>query len=165
MNNNKLILIAALVAAGLAGGLYVARKKQTESVERTLVIIKPEAVAAGKAPDILKLIKDNGFVVVTQKDLTLDKAMAEKFYGVHSERPFFADLVTYMTSGPAIALVLEKPDAVKSWRALMGATNPENAEAGTIRKLFGTDIQRNAVHGSDTPESAKAEIAQLFPEL
>ena len=141
------------------------RTERERRQEQTFAIIKPEAVAAGKAPDIIKIIKDNGFTILRQKELTLTKEQAEKFYAIHKEKPFFADLIKYITSGPVIVLALERRNAVKVWRDVMGATNPEKAEPGTIRKLFGKDIERNAVHGSDSIRNAKNEIAQFFHAL
>ena len=166
MLTKKFALILGL-AAIIFFGLTLLRKQKHayQSSEQTFAIIKPEAVAAGNAPAILTMIKDHGFTIVAEKDITFDQAAAEKFYAVHNNKPFFGDLVKYITSGPVIALVLAKENAVKAWRDLMGATNPEKAEAGTIRKLYGKDIQHNAVHGSDSPENAKIEIAQFFPEL
>lgn len=156
----RIILVTITVMLGFFIGKQFLNKK-----ERTFAIIKPEALAAGYAPEILKLIKDNGFTIVAQQETTLDKNAAEQFYAVHKDKPFFADLVTYITSGPVILLILEKKNAVHAWRKLMGATNPEKAEPGTIRKLYGKDIQHNAVHGSDSPENAQKEIAQFFKNI
>lgn len=131
----------------------------------TFAIIKPDAVAAGFANDIIKQIENNGFKIIAQKQLIIDKATAEQFYAVHKERPFFNDLITYITSGPAIVLVLERDNAVQVWRNLMGATDPQKADPGTVRQLYGTNIQNNAVHGSDSIQSAQQEIKIFFPEL
>lgn len=131
-------------------------------MERTFAIIKPDAVAAGKAGAILAKIEENGFKVRGAKMLRLSKAQAEGFYAVHKERPFFNGLVTFMTEGPVIVLALERENAITKWRELMGATNPANAAEGTIRKLFAENIERNAVHGSDAPETAAIEIPFFF---
>jgi nucleoside-diphosphate kinase len=131
-------------------------------MERTFGIIKPDAVAAGHAGAILALIQENGFRVIGMKMLHLRKEQAEGFYSVHRERGFFGGLITFMTEGPVVVMALERENAVKTWRDLMGATNPANAADGTIRKMFATDIERNAVHGSDAPETAAAEIPFFF---
>ncbi len=167
MLTKNFILVLGIIAAlaFFAFRIFNRQKEAGKHIERTFAIIKPEAVAAGNAPAILNLIKDKGFTILAEKETSFDQAAAEKFYAVHKDKPFFADLVKYITSGPVIVLVLEKENAVKAWRDLMGATNPEKAEAGTIRKLFGKDIQQNAVHGSDSAENAKVEIVQFFPEL
>jgi nucleoside-diphosphate kinase len=131
-------------------------------MERTLAIIKPDAVAAGKAGRILQRIEDAGFTVRSLRLVRLSRAEAEGFYAVHRERPFFASLTAFMSSGPAIVMALEAPDAIRKWRDLMGATDPGKAAAGTIRKEFGTSIERNATHGSDAPETAAFELAYFF---
>lgn len=131
-------------------------------MERTFGIIKPDAVAAGNAGRILAAIEEKGFRIVGLKKLRINKPQAEAFYAVHKERPFFAGLVTFMTEGPVIAMVLEAEDAIAKWRELMGATNPANAAEGTLRKRFAQNIERNAVHGSDAPETAAAEIPFFF---
>jgi nucleoside-diphosphate kinase len=132
------------------------------SVERTFGIIKPDAVANGHVCAILSMIKDAGFKVAGLKMLRLAKHAAEGFYAVHAERPFYAGLVTFMTEGPVVVLVLEREDAITKWRELMGATNPANAAAGTIRKKFAENIERNSVHGSDAPATAAQEIPFFF---
>jgi nucleoside-diphosphate kinase len=131
-------------------------------MERTLAIIKPDAVATGKAGRILQRIEDAGFTVRSLRLVRLSRAEAEGFYAVHRERPFFASLTAFMSSGPAIVMALEAPDAIRKWRDLMGATDPGKAAAGTIRKEFGTSIERNATHGSDAPETAAFELAYFF---
>ncbi len=131
-------------------------------MERTFAIIKPDAVAAGNSGEILAMIQKAGFTIVGMKMKRLSTVEAQNFYAVHKERPFYNDLVTFMTEGPVVVLVLEAADAIKKWRATMGATNPENAEEGTIRKKFATNIERNAVHGSDAPETAAQEIPFFF---
>jgi len=131
-------------------------------MERTFAIIKPDAVAAGKAGAILAKIQETGFNIRGMKMLRLSKAQAEGFYAVHKERPFFNGLVTFMTEGPVVVLVLEREGAIAKWRELMGATNPANAAEGTIRKQFAENIERNAVHGSDAPETAAIEIPFFF---
>lgn len=132
------------------------------SLERTFAMIKPDAVAKGHTGEILALIEKNGFRIVGMKMLRIAKHQAEAFYGVHRERPFFSGLVTFMTEGPVVALVLEREDAVAKWREVMGATNPANAAEGTIRKLYAENIERNSAHGSDAVETAKEEIPFFF---
>jgi len=134
-------------------------------MERTFAIIKPDATAAGNAGAILTRIEKEGFNVVGLKKIHLSKKEAEGFYAVHSERPFFNDLTDFMCSGPCIVMILEKENAIKDWRALMGATNPAEAEAGTLRKEFGASIDNNATHGSDAPETAAEEMAYFFSQL
>jgi nucleoside-diphosphate kinase len=133
------------------------------SVERTFSIIKPDAVAAGNAGSILALLQNSGFKIIGMRQTRLSEAQAQAFYAVHKERPFYAGLVKFMTEGPIVVLALERENAVKQLREVMGATNPANAVAGTVRKLFATDIERNAIHGSDAPETAAVELAFFFP--
>ncbi len=130
--------------------------------ERTFSIIKPDAVAAGKAGAIMQHLTDGGLKVVATKMIHLSDAQARGFYYVHRERGFFNDLVKFMTSGPCIVQVLEGENAIARNRELMGATDSKKAAAGTIRALYGTDIERNAAHGSDAPETAKYEIGFFF---
>lgn len=134
-------------------------------MERTLGIIKPDAVSKGYAGKILAIIEENGFKIVGLKKIKLTKEKAEGFYYVHKDKPFFNSLTDFMSEGPIIVMVLEKENAIADWRKLMGATNPENAEEGTLRKMFAENIERNAVHGSDSPESAKYEISYFFNAL
>ncbi len=131
--------------------------------ERTLSIIKPDAVAAGAAGAILSRIEEAGFQIVALRMRHLTMAEAEGFYHVHRERPFFAELCAFMSSGPCITMVLECEDAIVHLREVMGATDPEQAAEGTIRKDFATSIQRNCIHGSDAPETARFEIGYFFP--
>ncbi len=134
-------------------------------LERTLAIIKPDAVATKNAGKIIDMLEANGFSIIGMKKVHLTKEQAKKFYIVHKERPFYDSLTTFMSEGPIIVMVLEKENAIEDYRKLMGATNPEEAEEGTIRKMFGTNIERNAVHGSDSKESANFEIPFFFSEL
>ena len=134
-------------------------------MERTFAIIKPDALAAGHAGKILARIYSEGFTVVGLKKLYLSKVEAEGFYYVHKERPFFGELTDFMSSGPCVVMVLEAEGAIKKWRDLMGATDPAKAEAGTLRKEFGTSIGNNATHGSDAPETAAFEIPYFFSGL
>lgn len=134
------------------------------SLERTFGMIKPDAVAKGQLGAILAFIEENGFRVVALKTHRISRHEAESFYGVHKERPFFGGLVTFMTEGPAVVMVLEREGAVAKWREIMGATNPANALEGTIRKRFAESIERNAVHGSDAPETAAQEIPFFFSQ-
>jgi nucleoside-diphosphate kinase len=131
-------------------------------VEQTFAIIKPDAVAAGHTGQILGMIEKAGFRVRGLKMLRLSKQQAEGFYEVHKERAFFSGLVAFMTEGPVVVMVLQREDAIKHWRELMGATNPEKAAEGTIRKKYARNIERNAVHGSDAPETAAVEIPFFF---
>ena len=133
--------------------------------ERTLAIIKPDAVAARQAGKILQRIEDAGFQIRAIRQVYLTKGEAEGFYAVHRERPFFASLTSFMSSGPAIVLALEAPDAIKKWRTLMGATDPAKADPGTLRKDFGRSIEHNATHGSDAPETAAYELGYFFPGI
>ena len=133
--------------------------------ERTLSIIKPDAVAAGKAGAVLARLEGAGFRIVALRLRRLDRAEAEGFYHVHRERPFFPGLCAFMSSGPCITMVLERENAIAHLREIMGATDPAKALPGTIRKDFATDIEKNTVHGSDSPENAKAEVAYFFPEI
>lgn len=133
--------------------------------ERTFAMIKPDAVAAKNAGKIIDLIEQNGFTIVGMRKMNIDKVKAEQFYAVHKERPFFGELVSFVTSGPVVVMALEKDNAVKAWRDLMGATDSRKADKGTIRNLFGTDIGKNAAHGSDAADTAKTELALFFPEL
>ncbi len=128
----------------------------------TLTMIKPDAVAAGHSGKIIDMIIEAGFTIQAMKLTRLSTEKAQEFYAVHSARPFFGDLVKFMTEGPIIAAVLEKENAVEDFRKLIGATNPANAEEGTIRKAFATDIERNAVHGSDSNENAAIEASFHF---
>ena len=130
--------------------------------ERTLAIIKPDAVERHLAGRIIQHVEDAGFQIRAMKRVHLSKKEAEGFYAVHRERPFFASLTSFMSSGPAVVLVLEGPDAIKRWRTLMGATDPAKADPGTMRKEFAQSIERNATHGSDAPETAAYEIGYFF---
>jgi len=132
------------------------------SVERTFSILKPDAVAAGQAAEILAMIEQAGFRILGLKMLRLTEVQAQGFYAVHRERPFFQGLVKFMTEGPIIVMALEREDAVKTLREVMGATNPANAAEGTIRKRFASNIERNCVHGSDAPETAEVELRFFF---
>jgi nucleoside-diphosphate kinase len=132
------------------------------SKERTFSMIKPDAMRAGKQGAITQHFHDNGLRVIAQKTVWMTQQQAEGFYAVHRERPFFKDLVRFMTSGPTIVQVLEGEGAIAKNRQVMGATDSKKAEAGTIRQKFGTDIENNAVHGSDAPETAKQEIGYWF---
>jgi len=133
--------------------------------ERTFAIIKPDAVAAGNADKIMDMIKDNGFTIVEKLTITMPLEDAKKLYDIHKERPFFGEMLEFITSGPVVIMALEKDNAIKAWRDLMGATNPADAAQGTVRKLFGIDIGTNAAHGSDSADNAKAELAIFFSNL
>lgn len=133
--------------------------------ERTLVLIKPDGVARGLVGEVLGRIERKGLQLVALELRTLDRATAEAHYAEHVDKPFFASLVDFITSGPLVAAVAEGPDAIVAWRAMMGATNPVNAAPGTIRGDLATVTQQNVTHGSDSPESAAREIALFFPGL
>ncbi len=133
--------------------------------ERTLAIVKPDAVAKHVIGDIVKRYEEAGLIPVAMRMMRLSKSVAEGFYAVHRERPFFNDLTTYMCSGPVVVVVLEGVGAVKKNRELMGATDPKKADPGTIRALYGASIEANAVHGSDSQENAQIEIRYFFPEF
>jgi nucleoside-diphosphate kinase len=135
------------------------------SMEMTFAIIKPDACSRGIAGQVLAKIEENGFQVIAMKKLWMTKKQAEGFYAVHQGKPFFSSLTDFMSSGPCIVLVLQKENAIAAWRRLMGATNPANAEPGTIRKEFARSMEANAVHGSDAPETASYEIAYFFSAL
>ncbi len=134
-------------------------------MQRTLSIIKPDAVAAGHMGEIITTFEQNGLRIVAAKMLHLTQQQAEGFYAVHRERPFFGELTAFMTEGPILVMVLEGEDAIAKNRELMGATNPADAAEGTLRKRFATSIQNNAVHGSDAPETAAFEIGYFFNAL
>lgn len=131
-------------------------------MERTFAIIKPDAVASRQAGQVLARIEQAGFTVRGMRLHHLTKREAEGFYAVHRERPFFGALTDFMSSGPCVLLALEAPDAIRKWRTTMGATDPATADAGTLRKDFGTSIERNATHGSDAPETAAFELGYFF---
>jgi len=133
--------------------------------ERTLSIIKPDAVAKGVIGQIIECFTDNGLKIAALKMIHMSRREAEGFYAVHKERPFFASLTEFMISGPVVVMVLSGEKAITKNRELMGATNPAEAAAGTLRKRFATDIEKNAVHGSDAPETARTEISYFFPEF
>jgi nucleoside-diphosphate kinase len=131
-------------------------------MERTFAIIKPDAVQSRMTGQILARIEAAGFTVRAMRLHHLTKRQAEGFYAVHRERPFFGGLTDFMSSGPCVLLALEAPDAIRKWRATMGATDPGKAEAGTLRKDFGASIERNATHGSDAPDTAAFELGYFF---
>ena len=132
--------------------------------EETLSIIKPDAVERNLSEDIKEEFKKNGFIISKEKKIKLEKNEAEKFYQVHQSKPFFNDLCSYLSSGPIIVMVLERENAILENRKLMGATDPTKAEEGTIRKKYGISIDKNSVHGSDSPENAKIEIDFFFKD-
>ncbi len=134
-------------------------------VERTLAIIKPDAVAAGNTGNILARLEHDGFRIVALKKLSLSQTQARAFYAVHRERPFYDSLVRFMTSGPVVPMVLERENAIAALREVMGATNSRDAATGTLRNLYGTDIERNAIHGSDAPATAAVEQTFFFSQL
>ena len=132
------------------------------NIEQTLSIIKPDAVERNLEGEIKEMFKSNGFQILKEKKIQIEKAEAEKFYKVHETKPFYNDLCEYLSSGPIVVMVLQKENAVKGNRELMGATNPKDAEDGTIRKKYGISIDKNSVHGSDSVDNAKIEIKFFF---
>ena len=134
------------------------------NLEQTLSIIKPDAVERNLENEIKEMFKSNGFTILNEKKIQIEKSEAEKFYKVHETKPFYSDLCAYLSSGPIVVMVLEKENAVLGNRELMGATNPEDAEEGTIRKKYGISIDKNSVHGSDSVENAKIEIDFFFKD-
>ena len=134
------------------------------STEQTLSIIKPDAVERNLENQIKEIFKKNGFLIVKEKKIQIEKSEAEKFYKVHETKPFYNDLCVYLSSGPIVAMVLEKENAVLANRNLMGSTNPKDAEDGSIRKKYGISIDKNSVHGSDSVENAKIEIDFFFKD-
>lgn len=132
-------------------------------MQRTLAIIKPDAVAARHAGPIIQRIEEAGFQIRAMRMLRLSRPEAEGFYAVHRERPFFPSLTAFMSSGPVVVLALEAEDAIRKWRTLMGVTDPSKADAGTLRKEFGRSIENNATHGSDAPDTAAFELGYFFP--
>ena len=131
-------------------------------MERTFAIIKPDAVAAGHIGDIVKIIESNGFTILAMKKIRMTDAAARNFYIVHREKKFYESLVKFMTEGPCVVMALERENAIRTWRSIMGDTNPATATEGTIRKLYGTNIERNATHGSDAPGTAADELHFFF---
>ena len=134
------------------------------NLEQTLSIIKPDAVERNIENEIKEMFKSNGFIILKEKKIQIEKSEAEKFYKVHETKPFYNDLCSYLSSGPIVAMVLEKENAINDNRELMGATNPKDAKDGTIRKKYGISIDKNSVHGSDSLENAKIEIDFFFKD-
>jgi len=134
------------------------------AIERTLSIVKPDGVEKGVVGEVIAKLTQAGLKPVAMRMVRLSRAEAEGFYAVHKARPFFADLVKFMTSGPVVLMVLEGEGAIARNRDVMGATDPKKAAEGTIRKLYATDIEKNTVHGSDSPENARIEVSYFFPE-
>jgi nucleoside-diphosphate kinase len=170
----KKILLFTLIGALCAHWALAAQPEASQvqkskpvitAEEVTFGIIKPDSVAAGSVGFIIDLIELHGFDIVGMEKKQLTKTEAEAFYAVHNKRLFFKDLVSYMTSGPVVLLALKKENAIKDWRTLMGATDPKQSAIGTIRKMFGTDITKNSVHGSDSAENAALELKQFFPKI
>ena len=134
------------------------------NIEQTLSIIKPDAVERNLEGEIKEMFKSNGFQILKEKKIQIEKAEAEKFYKVHETKPFYNDLCEYLSSGPIVVMILQKENAVKGNRELMGATNPKDAEEGTIRKKYGISIDKNSVHGSDSIDNARIEIDFFFKD-
>jgi nucleoside-diphosphate kinase len=134
------------------------------SLQRTLCIIKPDAVEKRKQGAIVQRLSDEGFAILGMKQISLSRKVAEGFYAVHKERPFFGELVEFMTRGPVVVAALEREDAVSHYRTVIGATDPAKADEGTVRKLYGSNVGENAVHGSDSEENGRQEVAYFFAE-
>lgn len=134
-------------------------------MEKTFAIIKPDAISAQHAGKIIDMIEQNGFDILRMEKIQLSQEEAKVFYAIHKDKPFFQEVIDFMVSGPIIIMALAKENAIADWRTLMGTTNPENADEGTIRKLFGTGIMTNATHGSDSPDNAKIELGLFFEDL
>ena len=134
------------------------------SIEQTLSIIKPDAVERNLSEEIKEIFKKNNFKIIKEKKIKIEKNEAEKFYQVHQSKPFYNDLCIYLSSGPIVVMILERENAILENRKLMGATDPKKAEEGTIRKKYGISIDKNSVHGSDSPENAKIEIDFFFKD-
>ena len=134
------------------------------NIEQTLSIVKPDAVERNLEGEIKEIFKNNGFQILKEKKIQIEKSEAEKFYKVHETKPFYSDLCDYLSSGPIVVMVLQKENAVKKNRELMGATNPKDADDGTIRKKYGISIDKNSVHGSDSIDNAKIEIDFFFKD-
>lgn len=134
-------------------------------LEKTFAMIKPDAVKAKSSGAIIELIERNGFTILGMEKTALSKEKAQIFYAVHKERPFFGELVDFVSSGPVIIMALERENAIQAWRDLMGATDPNKAQIGTLRKMFGTNVGSNATHGSDAPETAQQELSLFFPYI
>ena len=133
-----------------------------KTLERTLAIVKPDAVSRQATGDILSMIESKGFRIIGMKMVEITKHQAQGFYAVHAGKPFFESLTNFMSSGPIVVLALEKENAIAGWRELMGATNPTNAAEGTVRKKWGSSIERNATHGSDADDTARFELSYFF---
>ena len=134
------------------------------NIEQTLSIIKPDAVERNLDNEVKQMFKKNGFSILKEKKIQIEKSEAEKFYKIHETKPFYDDLCSYLSSGPIVAMVLEKENAILANRELMGATNPKDAEEGTIRKKYGISIDKNSVHGSDSVDNARIEIDFFFKD-
>jgi nucleoside-diphosphate kinase len=155
-------IFTAIALFGIA--IWYIKFANKPEVQHTLAIIKPDAVASGNSGKIIDKIEQSGFKIIAMKKLELTKEKAEEFYAIHKDQPFFNELISFMISGPVVVLILEKENGIQEWRNLIGAMDPEKANEGTLRKLFGTNITKNAVHGSSSPETAKNEIMFFFPE-
>ncbi len=166
----RTIITITLVIAGIAVIFYVGYSlifkhyRRSNTIERTLAIIKPEAVQAHQTGPIIDRIEQMGFTIIDFRKVHLGKEEAAKFYHEHKNKSFFGDMTQYISSGPIVVMILEKLNAIGDWRDLMGATNPAKAKDGTIRKQFGTNIEKNAVHGSDSQAAAQQEIAFFFAD-
>ncbi len=169
MNSSQVLMVIAGIVAICAVGYfgyrwYLGMRGMSQKVERTLAIIKPDAVRAGDTGKIIDRIEQEKFTVLDLRKVKLETEQAEHFYEVHKGKPFFHELVEMMTSGPVVVMVLEKVNAIQDWRKLMGATDPAKADEGTLRKQFGQSMTKNALHGSDSTENADREIKFFFTD-
>lgn len=139
--------------------------QKNNMMQRTFAILKPDAVKSRNCGNIIRLTELNRFNILRMQMITMSREQAETFYAVHKSRPFFGELVSYMTSGPVVIMALEKENAIQEWRDFMGATDPAKAAVGTLRRMFGTSIGSNATHGSDSAETAQMELSLFFPDL
>ena len=156
--------LVAVIAGYFAKNYFFGSWRLFKKIEQTIAIIKPDAVLAKNTGKIIDRIEQEKFTIISIKKVTLTREQAEQFYEIHKDKSFFRGLIEFMTSGPIVVMILEKENAITSWRDLMGSTKPEEAKEGSLRKLFGTNVEKNAVHGSDSSEHAKEEIAFFFPE-
>ncbi len=162
MRNKLFIILTTIIIIGI-----ITKAIEAFSIENnlTFAMIKPDSVQTKNDDKIIDIIKQHGFKIMAMQKTQLTQKEAEDFYATHKNKPFFCKLITFVTSGPVIGMALKKENAIQDWRKLMGATDPKKAETGTIRKLFGTNITSNAVHGSDSWQTAQQEIRQFFPNL
>ena len=169
MKKSTIVFFIVAISLGIFASFltykhFFARRVRRNVIERTLAIVKPDAVRAKNSGKIIDRIEQEGFTIIDMRKIQLDKEQAAQFYGEHQKKSFFSGLVDFMCSGPVIVLLLEKLNAIADWRDLMGSTDGQKSQEGTLRKQFGTDVRNNAVHGSDSPEAAEREIKFFFAD-